>query len=600
MSVSRRFLPRTLKSALQLLVLVAVIPGFVLAFYSSVLRYQRAEDRAYDTVRQATRLALRLHESVIDSTRLRLQLAAERIRDLQLDEMCPTLPAALPPGQSALIVAAPKHGGDLELICDLSADGPHSTPIPDAVGNAVRSAAATGTFATGGYSLSPSGVSTLVAAQPVTVRGDRAWYLLASIPLDWFPSLTADVRLPPNSVITIVSAEAVVVARYPYPQEWVGRSVPDERLFTLISGPEEGAEAVGLDGVRRLYAFAEFGGAGADASHIAVGVPSVSVFRDAQDDFRWSLIWLLAVSVFGVVLARSLSERFVLRKAAALLAAAERLARGDLSVRIGQTAGHDEMSVVSRAFDDMADNVQRARELQEQNYAELLRKEASLRASQDAIEAQRQGLDRLSQELLRVQEKERQHIARELHDEIGQSLTALKINLQIEQAATASARLTESVSIVDRLLTEIRELSLSLRPPLLQEQGLSSAVRYLLRSEAQRSGLRTEHRIVVGDARFSPEIELAVFRIVQEALTNVTRHAKATTVTVAVDQDDDVLEVTIKDDGAGFDMRQIAQSATGFGLLSMKERAELIGGHLEFHSAPGCGTTIQAHIPISQ
>jgi signal transduction histidine kinase len=571
--MTRRFLPRTLRWVLQLLILAAIAPGFIFAIYGSAEQYRRAERRAYETVERATRLAVREHETLVETTRTVLEVAIARTSGLDPGEMCQAFPGMLPAAQWAVLVSVHRASPAYEILCDASRDGLGVDRLPTAAERAISAAASTGAFAAGGYTLSPGGESRLAVAQPMAIRSQHGWYLVAFVPLDWFGVLAANLQLPDNSAMTIVGPGTVVLARYPDPQAWVGRVIAQgHRLGQLSSAGNGGAfESEGFDGVRRLYAYAHLAHGGSDGSYLVVGVPSASVFRAARQALIWNVVGLLGVSVIGLLLGRQVAERHVLRKVQALTSAADRIAAGDLSARTGETGGTEEMHTLARAFDQMA----------------------------GSMEQSRRNLDRLSQELLRVQEKERQHIARELHDEIGQSLTALKINLQIEQGGRAeSPFLAESVGIVDRLLTEIRQLALTLRPPLLQEQGLRSAVGYLLRAESERSGLRTVNHISIGDARYPHEIELAVFRVVQEAVTNVTRHAKANSIVVSLDEADGALRLTIEDDGAGFDASPRGGASGGFGLLSMYERAELIGGHLDIDSAPGMGTRIGARFPL--
>jgi signal transduction histidine kinase len=211
-------------------------------------------------------------------------------------------------------------------------------------------------------------------------------------------------------------------------------------------------------------------------------------------------------------------------------------------------------------------------------------------------------MESLSRQLLRTQEDERRRIARELHDEIGQSLTALKINLQELGAdgENASLRLRESVSIVDRTLQQVRGMALDLRPSLLDDLGLVAALEWYVARHAQRTGLRCRFVVDPDDLRVHPEIETSCFRIVQEALTNVARHAKASSVSVELLQHSAGLQVVVRDDGIGFDPDKALRAASrgiSLGLTGMRERAELVGGRVEFVSSPGGGAEIQADFP---
>jgi signal transduction histidine kinase len=221
------------------------------------------------------------------------------------------------------------------------------------------------------------------------------------------------------------------------------------------------------------------------------------------------------------------------------------------------------------------------------------------------VNAARERLQILSHQLIDVQENERRHIARELHDEIGQAMTAVKVNLQnISRASEAlhiTPQLEESIHIIDRTIQQIRNLSLDLRPSLLDDLGIVSALRWYIDRQAQRAGFEAEFIALPQHMRFSPELETTCFRIVQEAITNVVRHAKAKKVSVEIRQAGSELDVTINDDGIGFNPNAVQlrpPNDTSLGLLGMRERVELVGGRLEIVSNALSGTQIKACLPI--
>jgi PAS domain S-box-containing protein len=215
-------------------------------------------------------------------------------------------------------------------------------------------------------------------------------------------------------------------------------------------------------------------------------------------------------------------------------------------------------------------------------------------------------LKTFSRRLIEAQEAERQHIARELHDEIGQVLTAVRLNLQslrsLEQASSVSLALDDSLAIVDGALECVRELSLNLRPSVLDNLGLTSALRWYVDRYARRSGIVADLRNDLEDGRrLQMELETACFRIVQEALTNVVRHARATRVSVDLKRSNGNLELRIKDDGVGFDSQWLlknAASSSALGLRGMQERTMALNGRLEIDSRPTFGTEIRVSFPL--
>jgi signal transduction histidine kinase len=199
----------------------------------------------------------------------------------------------------------------------------------------------------------------------------------------------------------------------------------------------------------------------------------------------------------------------------------------------------------------------------------------------------------LSIRLIRAQEKERQHIARELHDEVGQSLTALDLHLagaRVDDESLAAAR-----DIIRGLIEVVSNLSMQLRPVTLDTLGLVPAVREHVARFGPPSGIAVDVRREGVDRRFDPDVEITAYRVVQEALTNASRHAGARRVQVVLVADEDVLRVVVRDDGRGFDRDRVVASG---GLGGLAERVRLVGGQLEVESAPGDGTTVMAEIPL--
>ena len=206
---------------------------------------------------------------------------------------------------------------------------------------------------------------------------------------------------------------------------------------------------------------------------------------------------------------------------------------------------------------------------------------------------------------MEVQESERRLIARELHDEIGQALTAVKINLQavqrLPEASSLGAFPAENMHIVDHILQQVRDLSLDLRPSLLDDLGLVAALRWYVDRQARRSGFAAQVDTHPSEMHLPPDLETACFRIVQEALTNVVRHARAKRVWVAARQAAAELQLVIRDDGVGFDVgtaRERAVHGESLGLLGMEERALLVGGHLDIASTPALGTEVRARFAL--
>lgn len=213
-----------------------------------------------------------------------------------------------------------------------------------------------------------------------------------------------------------------------------------------------------------------------------------------------------------------------------------------------------------------------------------------------------------SRRLMAAQEAERQRLSRELHDEIGQVLTAVRINLEaVQRDSSASATpspIKDSLSVIDEALRRVRSMSLDLRPPHLDDFGLSSALRWYVDSYSKRSAsmvLFIDDQ-PPGQPRLRRDLETACFRIAQEALTNVARHANAKSVIVKVTRSNGNLWLSIEDDGAGFEVGALRKEAIAnatLGVRGMEERADAVGGRLEIESVIGKGTRISACFPVA-
>lgn len=224
------------------------------------------------------------------------------------------------------------------------------------------------------------------------------------------------------------------------------------------------------------------------------------------------------------------------------------------------------------------------------------------KAAEVAVREANERLQSLSRRMLEIREVERRQLATELHDELGQSLTAAKINLQSFQrfrndSLSDDSRLDESIRLVEEALQQVRSLSLELRPPMLDDLGLVAAVRWLADQHGRRSWLDVTFSGNLLDRRVDAAAEIACFRVAQEALNNVVKHSAARTVSIDLRTDDRLLHLVVRDDGVGFDVnkaRFLAVRGASMGLLGMEERTTLAGGGIEWRSGAGPGTEVHA------
>lgn len=253
-------------------------------------------------------------------------------------------------------------------------------------------------------------------------------------------------------------------------------------------------------------------------------------------------------------------------------------------------------------------------------YTVMLRDITERLRAENLLRQSREELRELSANLQSVREVEKTRIARELHDDLGQLLTALKIDLfSLDQALDESGarspdvldRVASMRSLIDMTMASVRRIAADLRPVMLDDLGLVPAIEWLAHDFTQRYGISLEHRVDTGDVEFSSEAATALFRIVQEALTNVARHAQATHVVLTLSVDAENCLLRVADDGRGaYGAAQPSSGATGpedvlpardksFGLLGIRERAHMLGGAVATDTAPGKGFTLTITLPLA-
>lgn len=216
----------------------------------------------------------------------------------------------------------------------------------------------------------------------------------------------------------------------------------------------------------------------------------------------------------------------------------------------------------------------------------------------------RRALRELSASLVEAREEERQRIARELHDELGQKLTAMKLEISAcmrEHPNPAVAVRSQGIlDMLDETVASARRIAMDLRPLMLDDLGLAEAIDWLAQSFSRRSGIEVQLRLDNGLSLLQPKLIITVYRIVQEALTNITRHAQATRVSITLERQDQELHLVIQDNGIGFPRVPQARRAGSFGLLGIRERVLMLGGRLTVGNARGGGAKLFARVPLAQ
>jgi len=318
------------------------------------------------------------------------------------------------------------------------------------------------------------------------------------------------------------------------------------------------------------------------------------LFGDARRSISQNVFQLALITLLVTAAAALGAELFVFRQVKSLVEATRRLAAGDLTARSGLPYGKDELGQLGRSFDDMATALQ-ARQ------ARAERAEDDLRRTVEELRQTDEQRRRLLAYLTQAQEQERSRIASDIHDDSIQAITAMGIRLEMFKRALSDA---SQLRVLDELegsvvlsVARLRHLLFHLRPPVLDREGLAPAIRMYL-----DEGLRDSPFTYGMENRFGsepePDTRTILYRIAQEALNNVRKHARASRVDVLLEELRGGFLVRIQDDGQGFDLDGASGPVPGhLGLTAMRERAELAGGWWRASSTPGEGTTIEFWLP---
>ncbi|AVX21150.1 Uncharacterized signal transduction histidine kinase domain [Carboxydocella sporoproducens DSM 16521] len=296
------------------------------------------------------------------------------------------------------------------------------------------------------------------------------------------------------------------------------------------------------------------------------------------------------VSFFGILMAIWLTG-VVTKPLKRLVHATQEVAAGNLAIQVPVENSGDDLASLTAAFNEMVAKI-RQNQLQLQQYSEELRQKEIIR-------------QQLLAKLIAAQEEERKRIARELHDQASQSLTSLKVALrtfyQQEKEPEHLQYLAEILGMTDNVLDELRSLALELRPSVLDDLGLEEGLKFYLKQWGERHRIDVDLLIDGLDKRLPIHIETAVYRIIQEALTNIAKHAQAENVSIVVRREEKQLKVIIEDDGQGFCLDEALENnifKKKLGLFGMQERATLLGGEFQIETEPGQGCSIYLRLPL--
>lgn len=305
-----------------------------------------------------------------------------------------------------------------------------------------------------------------------------------------------------------------------------------------------------------------------------------NIERQLRAEFRGNVLLLLfAIGISTLVIGIALNQ-LVIKKIQHFVEAASFFGLGDFNRTI-RFKGDDEIKRLADSFNLMAKTLMEKKRL-EREYL---------------------------QRIIETQESERRRISRELHDEIGQALTAIKFNLDMiekdlpQDFPVIRGRLGEAKSLSNQTLTSMRQLSMDLRPTMLDDLGLIPTLRWYVQSFSTRLNICSDFQAIGFEEKLPPQIETVFYRIIQEALNNIAKHSGANHIEVSFERKDSIISASIMDNGQGFDLEKVLHPESperGFGIIGMQERVSLLGGKIDIQSKPGFGTNIYIEVPYSK
>jgi signal transduction histidine kinase len=584
---------RSLRVRLLLIVLLAVIPAL------GAIAYTASEQRRIAVV-QVQRNAMQLaeflaneEEQILQGTR---QLLIAMAKFIQKENTSPSecnafLADLRKQFRRYANLGAVKSDG--EVYCSAI---PLNRPLNAADQAWFQRAVESGNFVSGDYHVGRiTGKPVLVLAYPViNAAGDTSVVVFAALDLQWLNRYKFDIEqvLPDDFTITQIDENGVVLAHQPESNLWLGKTMPNDSFFKEILAQKKGMlKAAGAGDQPFIYAFAPVHSSLTNRQfYVILGLSERYIFADSNRILLRNLA-LLGIAALAAMLAAWFGgELFILRHVKTMVQASRRLAAGELNTRTGLPYGKDELSQLAKAFDEMAAAL-------EQRQAARHRAEAELKRSQDLFR-------NLSTHLQEVREEERTRIARQIHDDLGQALTALKIDISWLNTKLADERdiirekLKSMVALIDETVHTVHKVSEDLRPGILDDFGLAAAIEWQAEEFQKRTGIGCK-TIYSSEFDLNKEQSTNLFRIVQESLTNVIRHAEATKVEIRISAEKGILVLEIQDNGKGITEAAIADSRS-FGLIGIKERAHSLGGEVTITGNRSEGTCLTVKMPISE
>jgi signal transduction histidine kinase len=504
--------------------------------------------------------------------------------------------------------AAREHGLNI-VLSDLSGQEVVNTRLPygdrlpmTTAQEAIRRIVATGLpdisdLTTGAVSKRP-----VIAISVPVLRDDRLAYVLSLNIASRLPKVLAQLDLPVDWIVTITDRRGYTLARSREAERFVGQMGRPAILARFDAANDGWFPSLSREGIPVYNAFTHVKLAGWP---VVIGIPDDILFAPVRRSTAILMLVGLATVAIAVI-AASLIGRHIARPIRILVNYAEHVGSGErLPVH---PTGIKETDAVAQSLHRAGEQLHQSGEAREHAAQELRESEQKYRALAEALAAANDERSELLHRTVMAQEAERRRIARELHDSLGQYLTALRLGFDAVAPicatdATARRRISELKDLTVELGRDFSRMAWELRPMALDDLGLRNAIIQYLEEWAERSGLHIDVEITLGDRRLPAAVETGLFRVLQEAITNVVKHSGADQVGVVLEATDGEVRLIVEDNGRGFQGNggtDIALDRTHLGLLGVRERLALVNGSLEVESAAHGGTTVYARVPIAE
>jgi signal transduction histidine kinase len=585
---------KSLRTRLNVIVLLTVVPAWVLTIYTAAEQRRFERESVFQNALMLTRAIADEEAQMLRAARTTLLVMTDLAARAgsRRGQACAGFEGFLEKSSEYLQLGILDLNG--EILCQAGGDG-EGRSYADApwFTGALRSRR----FTLGGDRVAEiAGRPAIFAARPLIDPGGRiAGVVFAALSLEEVSRPVFHILggLPEGSILVQIDPARGQLVYGADSRRWTDKNLLPPALVERITGQESGVlhgEDTGRDD--RIYAFASLSSSLKGRSvYVVLAIPKDRAFAVSNHILVRNLLLLALVAAAAVVVVWIATDLFFLRPLGVMASASQRLAGGALDTRIGEISGAEELRQLARGFDEMA--------------GALENRMAREREAKRQLEVSRKQLRDLTGYLQDVREQERTRIARELHDDFGQSLTILKLDLSwLKKRLPADApqmldKIEAMGQVIDSALETMHTVTAELRPVILDDFGLAAAMEWQTDEFKKRTGLDCRIETDPDLPPVSKPMSTAVFRIFQEILTNIVRHAEADRVEIRLGTENRNLVLEVEDNGRGISEAQVRDSRS-FGLIGIRERLHPFGGKVRFAGHPSRGTRVTVVIPIEE